>query len=75
MSFTHASEHSQAAGTAQLTTSEHGRCCIAAPEPPAGTATAAPWCARQLVRAAILRGLLLDDPWRHAFLRNRWIGR
>ncbi len=30
--------------------------------------------ARRLVRAAILRGLLLDDPWRHAFLRNRWMG-
>jgi hypothetical protein len=28
----------------------------------------------QLVRSAVLRGLCLDDPWRHAYLRNRWIG-
>jgi hypothetical protein len=30
---------------------------------------------KQLVRSAILRGLCLDDPWRHAYLRDRWIGR
>jgi hypothetical protein len=29
----------------------------------------------QLVRSAILSGLCLDDPWRHAYLRDRWIGR
>jgi hypothetical protein len=30
---------------------------------------------KQLVRAAVLRGLCLDDPWRHAYLRDRWTGR
>jgi hypothetical protein len=30
--------------------------------------------ARLLVLSAVLRGLVLDDPWRHVYLRNRWIG-
>ena len=30
---------------------------------------------RQLVLAAVLGGLFLDDPWRHSYLRNRWSGR
>ena len=48
-------------------------------EPPAKTvppalATVEPGRARAIVLKAVLRGLCLDDPWRHAFLRNRWIG-
>ena len=30
--------------------------------------------ARRLVLSAVLRGLILDDPWRHDYLRNRWFG-
>jgi hypothetical protein len=29
---------------------------------------------RQLVRSAVWRGGCLDDPWRHVYLRARWIG-
>ena len=29
---------------------------------------------RQLVLSVVRRGLHLDDPWRHAYLRNRWFG-
>jgi hypothetical protein len=31
-------------------------------------------CLRHLVRSAVWRGGCLDDPWRHAYLRDRWIG-
>ena len=27
---------------------------------------------RRLVLSAVLHGLVLDDPWRHAYLRRRW---
>jgi hypothetical protein len=37
-------------------------------------ATVEPGQARAIVLKVVLRGLCLDDPWRHAFLRNRWIG-
>ena len=30
--------------------------------------------ARRLLLSAVLRGLFLDDPWRHAYLRNLWVG-
>ena len=30
--------------------------------------------ARRLVLSAVMRGLILDDPWRHDYLRNRWFG-
>ena len=29
---------------------------------------------QRLVLSAVLRGLVLDDPWRHAYLRHRWTG-
>ena len=29
---------------------------------------------RGLVLSAVRRGLALDDPWRHAYLRHRWTG-
>jgi hypothetical protein len=29
---------------------------------------------KQLVRSVLQRGLCLDDPWRHAYLRQRWTG-
>lgn len=29
---------------------------------------------RQLILRAVLRGMFLDEPWRHAYLRDRWIG-
>lgn len=36
---------------------------------------AAPASTRQLILAAVLRGLFLDEPWRHTVLRNRLIWR
>jgi hypothetical protein len=29
---------------------------------------------KRIVRSAVWRGGCLDDPWRHAYLRARWIG-
>ena len=35
---------------------------------------AAPEHSGQLIMAALLRGLFLDEPWRHVYLRKRWSG-
>ena len=42
--------------------------CSNAATPPGTLAT------DRLVRAVIMRGLILDHPWRHAYLRHRWTG-
>ena len=30
---------------------------------------------QRLLLSAVQRGLWLDDAWRHAFLRSRWLGK
>ena len=30
---------------------------------------------QRLILCAVQSGLYLDDPWRHAFLHGRWLGR
>jgi hypothetical protein len=46
---------------------------VSRPEPPGAEVDVTN--INQLVHSAILSGLCLDDPWRHAYLRDRWIGR
>ena len=41
---------------------------------PAADVRAQPLHACRLVLAVVLGGLILDDPWRHAYLRHRWTG-
>jgi hypothetical protein len=47
---------------------------ISAPNPEERSA-ASEWAhLRQLIGSAVRGGVCIDDPWRHAYLRARWVG-